>query len=67
MSGVNSPLGAKQNCPSPNTADTQNNPKMFERVSLPFLKSAACNRPFSYLPRGIFVSHCEHTFTLAGV
>ncbi|XP_023809887.1 histone-lysine N-methyltransferase, H3 lysine-79 specific isoform X2 [Oryzias latipes] len=30
--GVNSPLGAKQNCPSPNISDAQSNPRSFERV-----------------------------------
>ena len=33
LGSVNSPLGAKQNCPSPNASDAQNNPKSSERVN----------------------------------
>ncbi|XP_068174804.1 histone-lysine N-methyltransferase, H3 lysine-79 specific isoform X1 [Antennarius striatus] len=31
LSGVNSPLGTKQSCPSPNASDAQNNPKGSDR------------------------------------
>lgn len=34
VSGVNSPLGAKQICPSPNACDAQNIPKTSERVNV---------------------------------
>lgn len=34
VSGINSQLGAKQNCASPSAADTHNVPKSFERVGV---------------------------------
>lgn len=34
MGGINSPLGSKQNCASPSSADTHNVPKSFERVGV---------------------------------
>lgn len=34
LGGVNSPLEAKQNCPSPNASEAQSTPKSFERVNV---------------------------------
>lgn len=34
MGGINSPLGAKQSCPSPNASEAQNIPKGSERVNV---------------------------------
>lgn len=53
MGGVNSPLGVKQNCPSPNASDSQITPKGSERVNVQLFvsSSSVCTEGFSWIVR----------------
>lgn len=66
MGGINSPLGAKQSCPSPSASEAQNIPKGSERVNvylsfclalavLVCVKAHRLHRYLAYLPNSIFI------------